>query len=92
MLTTPVIASLPYSTLFDPRSTSTRSIPVVAMSAKSKSPPMSFAGTPSIRILLKSELAPRTKSDVVPPRPPLWTTSAPGTVRWTLRETPGGRF
>jgi hypothetical protein len=54
MLTTPVIASLPYSTLFDPRSTSTRSIPVVAMSAKSKSPPMSFAGTPSIRILLKS--------------------------------------
>ena len=81
MLMTPVSASVPYNTLFAPRSTSTRSTPVVARSEKSKAPPMSLAGTPSISTFVKLEAPPRTKSDVRPPRAPVWTTSVPGTVR-----------
>ena len=69
MLTTPVMASLPYSTLFEPRITSMPSIPVVARSPKSNAPPMSFAGTPSMSTLLKFELPPRTNNDVAPRAP-----------------------
>jgi len=65
------MASLPYNTLFEPRITSIRSTPVVARSPKSNPPPISFAGTPSIRTLLKLEFPPRTNNDVPPPLPPV---------------------
>src|SRR5215469_16224609 len=45
---------------------------------------MSFAGIPSISTLLNSELPPRTKTEVVPPRWPVWTTCIPGTPRRLL--------
>ncbi len=48
---------------------------------KSKVPPTSLAGTPSMRTLLAVELPPRTKSEVTLPVWPVWTATLPGDWR-----------
>ena len=78
---TELMASDPYNALCGPRTTSTRPTPSVETSPKSKYPPPRLTFTPSIRIRLWSDSPPRVKSDVTPPRLPLWTRVKPGTSR-----------
>ena len=48
---------------------------------KSKAPPTSPAGMPSMSTWLAVELPPRTKSEVTPPAWPVWTAATPGDWR-----------
>jgi hypothetical protein len=91
-LTTPPIASDPYSALCGPFSTSMRSIALGANIAKSKSP-LAAVGSlmrmPSIITRVWPVLAPRSRIFVVEPGPPDSVMSSPGTVRKASTSEPG---